>query len=445
MRLISRYGSVVSGRASILALVILLAAGSVARAEEGAVVLAWNDQALNAVRDERLGTPVAARLYAMVNIAIYDAVNGIDRARFGRFGRLFGRDSALVEPEGAPRRGDREAAAAAAAHAVLLALVPERAAEFDLQLAADLARLGAGGDVIAGQLWGESVGERVVELRENDGSSPQQILPGGTLPGQFRGDFTSAQFADLLPFGIVSALPYESDGPPALNSLAYAGALAEVQLLGNGNLPNAEFDAIYRFWRGGGGGARPPGEWIKIAIVVAERQETTESISDTARLFTLLGMALGDAVIPAWRGKADFRFWRPGTAIAEADSDGNPLTVADPGWVPRNGSLGSSPEHASGQSTFAGAGSTILAGFYCTDFLAFSFEGDDAITGPRAFDSFSAAAFEAGRARILAGIHFEFSNQAGQRAGRGLANEILTTRLQRLRRPFGPKPWCPQA
>ncbi len=449
MRLISRYGSVVSGRASTLALVILLAAGVAARADEGAdrgaVVLAWNEQALDAVREERLGTPVAARLYAMVNIAIYDAVNGIDRARLGHFDRFFGRDFALVEPVGAPRRGNREAAAAAAAHAVLVALVPERAGDFDVQLAADLARLGAGGQVVAGQLWGERVGEAVVELRENDGAAPQQVLPGGTAPGQFRRDFTSAQFAELLPFGIASSLPYESDGPPALDSLAYAGALAEVQLLGNGNLPNAAFDEIFRFWRGGGGSAQPPGEWIKVAAVVAEQEETTDSISDSARLFALLGMALGDAVLPAWSNKVNFQFWRPGTAIVEADSDGNPLTLADPGWVPRNGSLGSSPEHSSGQSTFAGAGATILAGFYCTDFIAFSFEGDDAIAGPRSFASFSAAAFEAGRARILAGIHFEFSNQAGQTAGRGLANEILTTRLQRLRPPFDRKPRCPQS
>lgn len=445
MRLLSLCKAIGSAKMPALAIVAVILSASLARADEGAVVLAWNDQALDAVRDERLGAPVAARLYAMVNVAIYDAVNGIDRARLGRFDRLFGRESALVEPEGAPLRGSREAAAAAAAHAVLVALVPERAITFETQLAADLARLGAGGDVIAGQLWGEGVGAMVVDLRENDGSTPPQTLPGGTAPGQFRGDFTSAQFADLLPFGIASSLPYESGGPPALDSLAYAGALAEVQLLGNGNLPNADFDEIYRFWRGGGGSARPPGEWIKIAAIVSEQETTTESISDTARLFALLGMAMADAVIPAWNNKVNFRFWRPGTAIVEADGDGNPLTVADPGWVPRNGSLGSSPEHTSGQSTFAGAGSAILAGFYCTDFIAFRFEGDDAIAGPRAFSSFSAAAFEAGRARILAGIHFEFSNQAGQTAGRGLANEILTTRLQRFRPPFGPKPRCPQA
>lgn len=120
---------------------------------------------------------------------------------------------------------------------------------------------------------------------------------------------------------------------------------------------------------------RPPGEWIKIAMTLAARKHTTRSISRTARLFALLGTALADSVIPTWSNKYNFQTWRPGTAIVEADADGNPLTVADPRWVSRNGSLGSSPEHTSGQSTFAGAGSTVLAGFYCTDFIPFSFEG----------------------------------------------------------------------
>ena len=423
-----------------MALLAAMLVGGAARANGGTIVLTWNEQALEAVRDERLGTPVAARLYAMVNVAMYDAVNGIDRARYGRFG---GRDSALVDPAGAPRRGNRLAAAAAAAREVLVALVPDRTLEFDAQLAADLARLRRG--VSAGQRWGEFVGKEVVALREDDGSSPGEVLPGGTAPGQFRGDFTSAQFRNMDPFGIESALPYLSAGPPALDSLAYAGALAEVQLLGNGNIPNAEFDEIFRFWRGGGGSARPPGEWIKIAIAVSQQEGTIHSLSRTARLFALMGMAMADSVPVAWGNKFAFQFWRPGTAIPQADTDGNPLTVADATWLPRNGSLGSSPEHSSGQSTFAGAGSTVLAGFYCTDFIPFVAEGDDAIAGPRAFDSFSDAAREAGRARILAGIHFEFSNQAGQLGGRFLANEILITRLLRLRRHLSHEPHCPQS
>jgi hypothetical protein len=142
-------------------------------------------------------------------------------------------------------------------------------------------------------------------------------------------------------------------------------------------------------------------------------------------------MALGDATITAWDSKYTYHFWRPTTAIQNASTDGNPDTVEDATWTPRNGSIGGSPEHTSGQSTYAGAASAILAGAFCNDNLAFTHEGDDAIGGPRTFASFSDAAREAGRARIFAGIHFEFSNQAGQTAGRGIAREILATALQR--------------
>jgi hypothetical protein len=166
-------------------------------------------------------------------------------------------------------------------------------------------------------------------------------------------------------------------------------------------------------------------------MAVAKQRQTTFFLSRTARLFALLGMAMGDATIAAWESKYVYHFWRPTTAIHHASTDGNPDTVEDATWTPRNGSIGSSPEHTSGQSTYAGAGAAILAGFYCDDQMSFTFEGDDAIHGPRTFASFSEAAREAGRARIFAGIHFEFSNQAGQVAGQGIAQEILTTALQR--------------
>lgn len=416
-------------KTALVAVLLTLTVSSSAWADD--FITRWNNQALDTARSERLGAAGAARLYAMVNVAMFDAVNGISRAGYRRSSA---RDFALVPPRRAPRRGDKRAAAAAAAHAVLTELFPDLSVQYDTQLLSDLAELGGGRRVAQGQYWGARVGQQVFELRENDGSSPQEILPAGTGPGVFSRDFTSAQFRNMEPFGIVSAAPYVSAGPPALNSLAYAAAFAEVKLLGNRANPNPLFDEIFNFWRGGGGSARPPGEWIKVALVIADQQGTTDSIDDTARLLALTGMAMADAVIPAWNNKYNFQFWRPATAIHNANTDGNPLTVADPAWLQRNGSIGGSPEHTSGQSTFAGAGSAVIAGFYCTDFISFSFEGDNAIAGSRSFTSLSAAAFEAGRARMMAGIHFEFSNSPAQDAGRRLANEIVTTRLQPLRR-----------
>ena len=392
----------------------------------GDVITQWNEQALDTVRTERLGAAPASRVYAMVNVAIYDAVNGIDRAK-GKSDR----DHALVPPDGAPAGGNREAAAAAAAHAVLSELYPGQSATYDAQLDADIDALGnANGNIDQGLGWGASVGDQVVALRANDGSSPSEVLPGGTGPGELRADFTSAQFRNMTPFAIADKAPYRSPGPPALTSPEYLSAHHEVRLLGDDFYFNPEYEELFLFWKGGGGTARPPGEWVKITIVVAEQEGTTESLSETARVFALLGMALADGTITAWDSKYTFHFWRPTTSIQNAGTDGNPDTVEVPNWTPRNGSIGGSPEHTSGQSTFAGVGSTILAGFHCNDNIEFTFEGDNAIAGPLTYASFSDAARDAGRARIFAGIHFEFSNQTGQAAGRGVAREILATALK---------------
>src|SRR5262245_41387127 len=98
-------------------------------ADSGAVVRNWNQLALDTARTKNLIDAQAARLYAMVDVAIYDAVNGIE-SRHGSSDR----DHALVPPDGAPAQGDTTAAAASAAHAVLIGLYPDLASRFDAQL-----------------------------------------------------------------------------------------------------------------------------------------------------------------------------------------------------------------------------------------------------------------------------------------------------------------------
>ena len=397
---------------------------------DGNAVTRWNEQALEVVRAERLGASSAGRLYGLVNIAIWDAVNGVDRARYRSR-----RENVVVRHRHAPYYAQKAAAAAAAAYTVLSGLAPDQQEALDAAYAAEVERLGARRKrVAAGLAWGRTIGDRVLAIRAHDGSAAAEVLPASSDVGKFRSDFNGAQFRNLEPLGIAKKDPYVSSGAPALDSLAYEAAYLDVKHFGDARVPRPELDEVWRFWRGGGGSARPPGEWIKVAAVVAQQEGTTESVSETARLFALLGMALHDSVPVSWTGKFESQFWRPATAIREGHIDGNANTPGDAEWAPRNGSFGSSPEHTSGQSTFAGAGSTILAGFYCRDDITFSFEGDDAVAGPRTFESFTQAGEEAGRARIYAGIHFQFSNQAGLSGGRGVAGEILKNRLRRMNR-----------
>lgn len=408
-------------------------------ASSGNVATRWVQRALDAVKSGspsiHTGTPGAARTYPMTTVAMYDAVNGIDVAD-----GLSTRGRAIVASyENAPPGGSRAAAASAAAHTVLTSLFGSR---FDSAHSEELAALGSGPAVEAGRAWGTAVGDEVVSLRATDATqvNPAPSKPGGTGPGVFPRTFGATQFRNMTPFGVTSLTDYLSSGPPDLTSAEYAEDFNEVKALGSFTDSDPERAAIARHWLAEGGTVRETGLWFKVALNVASDRGTTASLSDTTRLFALLGMGIADSVATSWTDKFNWHYWRPGDAIRQASTDGNPATEEDPNWNPRGGVcsatsvalcpvFGGTPEHTSGTSTFAGAASTILAGFYCTDRIGFSFAGEQSGSPTRSYDSFSEAAREAGRSRIYGGIHFQFSNDAGRAAGKEIAREIVRTRL----------------
>ena len=154
------------------------------------------------------------------------------------------------------------------------------------------------------------------------------------------------------------------------------------------------------------------------------------SLAETARLFALESMALADVVAPTNETKHASNYWRPETAIREADTTTNPDTEPDPTWTGR-AAVSGTPEHYSGHSSFSAAGAEVLARFFGTDAITFTLRTDSGGGATRTYPSFSAAAAEAGRSRVLGGQHFEFSNQAGLRAGRLVADEVVETALLR--------------
>ena len=56
-------------------------------------------------------------------------------------------------------------------------------------------------------------------------------------------------------------------------------------------------------------------------------------VSDSARLFAMLDLSAADAIINTWNKQLFYNFWRPITAIRRVD-DGNAATVPDPTWTP---------------------------------------------------------------------------------------------------------------
>ena len=401
------------------------AAASAHPAADGRVVRAWNDLALQTVREKGASDAVAARLYAMVNAAMYDAVNGTAGAGEGR--------TAAIVDAGQPRAADPAAAAAVAAHDVLVALYPDRKTTYDTQLATDVDCTQPGLAALSCQ-WGSEVAAGVLAARTGDGSSdPEPSQPGSTAIGEFTGTWTGKQFQNLKPFVISNPDAYQGAGPPKVETAEYARAFNDVKFLGDSTTTVPGALETFNFWSLQGGTDQPPGAWLQVAEAVSDSRSLT--LADTTRLFALEAMAMVDTVGPTYATKFKFHHWRPTTAIARALDDGNPDTNPPPyTWKARANSVGSSPEYWSGHSSFSAAAASTLAGFFCDDAIPFSLKTDAGPFGAntaRSYDSFSQAAAQAGLSRVLGGLHFPFSNSDGTQAGQAIGAEVLSKALLR--------------
>src|SRR6185503_21247286 len=142
------------------------------------------------------------------------------------------------------------------------------------------------------------------------------------------------QWSYVAPFALTNGAQFRPPGPPPLNSSRYAADVNQVRELGGLNSTNrtAEQTFIARFWSDFSYTVTPPGHWNQIAQNVATNRPGT--LAENARLFALLNLAMADAGIAVWDAKYIYNFWRPVTAIQQADTDGNPETEADPNWTP---------------------------------------------------------------------------------------------------------------
>lgn len=391
------------------------------------VVTDWNEILLDAIRVDRTSPPVASRAMAIVHVAIYDAVNGVDPTH----------EAYYVESTAAADGASAEAAAVAAAHLTLSALFPMQVETFNAAATAALAEIADGAAKDAGIAWGEQVAAAILTLRTNDGSGDVVDYTPGNLPGNWiptPAGFAAAllpQWPEVTPFAMTSGSQFRTGGPPALTSAEYATACNDVKAFGRaeGSSRTEDQSQIARFWVNGPGTATPPGHWNMIAQTVAEQQGNT--LAENARLFALLNIALADAAIVSWDNKYTYDHWRPVTAIVMADTDGNDATEADAAWLPFIPTP-PFPEYTSGHSTFSGAAAKVLELFFGTDDIAFTTPGDGLPDVERSYTSFSQAADESGRSRIYGGIHFEYANQDGLRSGRDLGEFVSETLLQEI-------------
>ena len=401
-----------------------------AGAARGDVITEWNLQALNAVKAANTPPPMAARNLAMVQAAVYDAVNAVDRAYQSYHANV------------APQPGaSAEAAAVEAAFRVLGSLYPQ-------QLTAFAAKYGQSLDAIPdspakqqGRDLGQAVAQQIIDWRSGDGSTATVVYSPGTQPGQWRPTPAAnapalyPHWPNLVPFAMTGGNQFRPAGPPALDSVRYAQDYDQVKALGakTSAVRTAEQTEIARFWADGAGTVTPPGHWNMIAADVAQQRGNT--LAENARLFALVNIAMADAGIVSWDAKYHYNLWRPITAIREGDGDGNDATAGDATWEPLLATP-PFPECTSGHSTFSGAAATILASLYGDDF-AFTTDSDGLPGVTRSFLSFSDAADEAGISRIYGGIHFQFSNEQGLATGRALGEYVAGNYLTVVPEPTG--------
>ena len=415
-----------------LATTVALAVPALAGA--GNEVTKWNEIAVGTVNSQPAlmsAPPAGAVFVAMVQGAVYGAVNAADR-----HGRPYLVDRSYP-------KASADAAAATAAYHVLNTLFPGSAATLLTAYTASLAAIPAGDGKAQGIEVGELAAAAMLAEGHNSavpipctfgtgGIGVWQPLPGATGP---MCDPT-VWVASAKPFLLESPSQFRTPGPYAVDSPEYAADYAEVKSIG-------KIDSVTRtsaqshvaaFWN-----TNPAANYNALARRFVD--QFSLDVSDSARLFAMLDLSAADTIINTWNDKYHYNFWRPITAIRRAD-DGNPATVSDGTWTPMFdpslspaiGGVGPAlitppyPDHVSGATAYASASMHAFASFFGSDvmgtgfFLTSSrFPGEQ-----RFFSRFSDVTAEILEARIWAGIHFRNADVQAADLGRNVERYIHT-------------------
>jgi len=379
------------------------------------MVLDWNEIAVNSIvgvaqqRSER----GFIRL-AMVHIAVYDALDAIAGYPFMPYtGKL---DVAL------PASAD--AAAATAAHDVLVALYPEQQSQLDSKYDASLASIPDGADKANGISAGRQAASAILAARAGDGRDAVVPYTPGSGPGLWvptPPNFPAAsapEVAKVQPWTLKSPAQFRVKPPPDLTSEKWARDYNEVKTLGaaTGSSRTPEQTDIGRFWS-----ENSLAQWDRAWRGISIAQKL--SINDNARFFAMLTTVGSDAYIACWDSKYTYNFWRPVTAIRAGDTDGNPDTEPDPNWTPL-ATTPPHPEYPSAHGCFTGATTETLKFVFGTD--DFNFSVDSTVAGlsspVRNYSSFSQALDEVFGARIYGGMHYRNSMRYGAKIGKQVSH-----------------------
>jgi hypothetical protein len=306
-------------------------------AADPAVITAWNAIAQTTIMAPAPNGGAKANAegflwFPFVQAAVYNAVNGIT----GEYG--------LYEWDGkGPKGASPQAAAAAAAHGVLMEYFGSGdfphsdtiAANLNAALATSLGQVPDGAAKEQGVRYGERAAARIVELRADDGRFAPVVFNVPSAPGVWRptppamAPFFAPWLGQVEPFLLDSTSQFRPGPPPAIGSDLYVREFEEVRDYGvsTGSLRTPKQTETALFFSDVGLGPLQAG----LRDLATRR---LLDISDSARLLAAVDLSIADAVFAVWDAKYHYGWWRPITAIREADTDGNPKTAGVPGWTP---------------------------------------------------------------------------------------------------------------
>lgn len=363
--------------------------------------------------------------FALVHIAVYDAVNAID-AKYSTF---------AVKPTAPTAGASQDAAAATAAYRVLLSVFPDQESTLASAYATSLAAIPDGTPKTRGIAVGEEVATKWLASRVDDGREADVPYTFGTGVGVYQRTLPGPPspitpwMAKMKPFALTSASQFRAYGPPDVTSHRYAQDLNLTKAIGSAastqRTPHESEIGLFHT-------ESPNTFWSRNFRDLAAQKRL--GVAASARFFAMMSVAVADGAIACWDSKYYFNFWRPVTAIQAADLDDNPRTELDATWAPMVPTP-PHPEYPAAHGCVSGAVAEMLERYFGTRWVKVTLTSTVPGTVPHVFYDVYDIPAEVKMARVYGGMHFLTSIEHGVILGTKVGRWVEANYFKPVRHP----------
>ena len=380
-------------------------------------VMDWNEVAIAASIAAKEAPTLSTRSMAAVHSAMYDAVNAIQpRYRPYKFSGT------------APATASADAAAASAAHTVLVKLFPQQRDSLDQALAAAMAKIPEGAPRNDGVAVGAAAAQSILAWCADDRVNAPMAYRPVTAPGRYVATTlpVSMDIGLSRPWLLTKADQFRPPPPPALTSDTWTRDYNEIRRMGarTGSARSEEQTQVGQFWAVTGAPSYNP--VIRQAVI-----QRKLGLAESARVTALAYMAAMDSLVAVFDAKYTYQFWRPITAVRNGDQHGNPAVARDAGWLPLvDAPL--HPEYPCAHCISSSAVGNVLQIELGDDVGPMTMTSPTAPGVTRRWNRVSEYVQEVSNARVWSGVHYRFSTLVGQQMGKDIAGYATKNFLQPL-------------